>query len=91
MCELYRLEHPTDRSRGGVLFVFREDLRKQAAWSDLKSDTDAVELAKKVAASVLDSLLKAGEVKEAEGTNWVSVVAGVARHVSEAKERLAVH
>ena len=88
MAELHRMEHPTNPKSGGVLFSFRSDLQKIASFTDLREDTDVVALAKDMAARVLQALLDSGEVKEAESVNWVSVVAGVSRHVADAKSRL---
>ncbi len=83
--ELRRLEDPANRQAAGVLFSWDDGTSKQAAFT-VSRDMDVQGTAKRIAVEVLDSLLKSGKTPVAEGTNWVSVVAGVAKHVRDAVE-----
>ena len=80
--ELRRLE-AADATIGGVLFTFPSGISKSASWKSETRIADTLEMAKDITKRVLAQLLEEGRSDDAERTNWVSVVAGVEKHVRD--------
>jgi len=85
MPTLRRLEDPKNRSRAGILVTWDDGTAKQAEFT-VSRDTDVQGTGKRIAAQVLEALMNGGRSDLANETNWVSVVAGCSRHVSDAVE-----
>jgi len=89
MCTLHRLEAPLSRTQAGILFTWDDGTSKQAAFA-VSRDMDVQGTAKRIAAEVLDNLMKRGRADLASETNWVSVVAGVSKHIRDCVALLPV-
>lgn len=76
MANLWRLEDPAHPDVGGVLAEFPSGRRLQASWRHAER-VDALATAKRVAAHLLDTLMRDGLADDADRTNWPSVVAAV--------------
>jgi hypothetical protein len=90
MPTLHRLEDPTNRLRAGILFTWDDGTSKQASFA-VASDTDVQGTSKAIAVQMLQTLMDSGRADLANATNWVSVVAGCAKHVRDAVSRLEIH
>jgi hypothetical protein len=76
MANLYRLEAPGHPDVGGVLAQFPSGKQLQATWRHA-DQVDSLATAKRVAASLLDALLRENRHDDANRTNWPSLVAAV--------------
>jgi hypothetical protein len=76
MANLHRLEAPGHPDVGGVLAEFPSGRRLQATWRHAEQ-VDSLATAKRIAAHLLDALLKSGNHDDADRTNWPSLVAAV--------------
>lgn len=92
MTTIHRLESATnDPTHGGVLVTFDCGIVKSVVWKSSIA-VDVRELAKKCTEDLIDSLLKAHDDKSEialRETNWVSMVAGIAKHVSDFNQSVA--
>ena len=89
MATLQLLDHPTDKTQGGILITYPSGASKQLAWRSQHPIRDAQAMAKELAAKALQDRLDSRAIDEAERTNWVSVVAACGRLVREWNSRLA--
>lgn len=81
MPTIHRLESDNPK-HGGVLVTWDENCAKQAAWSS-STHLDVKKTARRVVEQLIQSLLDAERQDLLDSTNWVSMVAGVAKHVSD--------
>jgi predicted NodU family carbamoyl transferase len=70
------------------LVTFDENCAKQAAWSS-STHLDVKKTARRVVEQLIQSLLDAERQDLLDSTNWVSMVAGVAKHIADWNESLA--
>lgn len=87
MPTIHRLEAPNNPSTGGVLVTFDDATTKQAQWSS-STHVDVKGTARRIVESIIDDLLKANRQDLLDSTNWVSMVAGVAKHVVDWNDSL---
>lgn len=91
MTTIHRLESVnSDHSQGGVLITFDCGLVKSMAWRS-HTHIDVKDFAKKCTEDLIDSLLKASGDDAAnalQNTNWVSMCAGIAKHVSDFNDQV---
>jgi hypothetical protein len=81
MPTIHRLE-ADDPKHGGVLITFDDGTAKQAAWTS-STHADVKQLSKTLVEQVIQNLLDGERRDLLDNTNWVSMVAGVAKHVSD--------
>lgn len=67
---------------GGVLITFDDGTTKSASWAS-STHVDVRQVARKVAESLIQSLLDSNRQDLLDNTNWVSVTASVAKHVAD--------
>ena len=82
MANLHRLDG-NDPETGGILFVFDNGLSKAASWRSAVPVDDTLELAKRCASQVLQSLIEGQHEAAIRDTNWASAVAGCQKHISD--------
>ena len=87
MPTIHRLEADNPK-HGGVLVTWDENCAKQAAWSS-STHLDVKKTARKVAEGLIQKLLDEDRQDLLDATNWVSLTAGVAKHVADWNESLA--
>lgn len=91
MTTIHRLESVnSDNSQGGVLITFDCGLVKSVAWRS-HTHIDVKDFAKKCTEDLIDSLLKASGDDAAnalQNTNWVSMCAGIAKHISDFNDQV---
>ena len=89
MATLQLLDHPTDKTQGGILITYPSGASKQLAWRSQHPIRDSQAMAKELAAKALQDRLDSRAIDDAESTNWVSVVAACGRLVAQWNARLA--
>jgi len=82
VANLHRLDG-NDPETGGILFVFDNGLSKAASWRSAVPVDDTLELAKRCASQVLQSLIEGQHEAAIRDTNWASAVAGCQKHISD--------
>lgn len=90
MTTLHLLDSP-DPKVGGVLFTFPSGAQLVAHWSSDGPIHDSHAMGKDLAIRTLDRMLKSGleaAMRDADGTNWTSVVAGCGALVRDWNSRL---
>ena len=86
MANLHRLEG-NEPEIGGILFDFGNGLAKAASWRSAVP-VDALDLAKRCTAQVLQALIEGNHEAAVRDTNWASAVAGCQKHVADWNARL---
>lgn len=79
--QIYRLEGKNSHSAGGILFVTPTGKKLSVEWQSTSQIHDTLTMAKECATQLLDKMLSAGYVDDADRTNWPSVVAACQHHV----------
>lgn len=91
MPRIYRLESPISTQDAGIALVFDDDkpaIKLQWRSGAPLNPQDVLATAKECTSRALAHLLAQGRGSEANSTNWVSVVAGVQRHVQDWSDKL---
>jgi hypothetical protein len=86
MPTIHRLEANSPK-HGGVLVTFDDGTAKQAAWSS-STHLDIKGTARRIVEQLIQALLDSNRQDLLDSTNWVSMVAGVAKHVSDWNDTL---
>lgn len=87
MAQLWPLEAPGNPQIGGILFVFPGGLRKTLQWDWPLPVKDSLGVSKRLAAQLLDDLMREGRGDEVRFTNWTSVTAAIQKHVKDWSEK----
>jgi hypothetical protein len=76
-----------DHKIGGFLVTFPSGLTKEVIWQSATPAPDSLRAAKEFAAGLLQQLIEANAVDDADRTNWPSLVAAIQRIVMDFNER----
>lgn len=87
MPTIHRLEAENNHSIGGVLVTFDDGTAKQAKWTS-STHVDVKQLAKTLVEQVIQNLLDNKRQDLLDSTNWVSMAAGVAKHIADWNDAL---
>lgn len=86
MPTIHRLESD-DPKHGGVLITFDDHTTKVGSWTS-STHVDVKQTARRVVEGVIQNLLDSDRQDLLNGTNWVSMTAGVAKHIADWNDSL---
>ena len=87
MAQLRAITHATDSTIGGFLITFPSGVSEEVIWKSFPPVPDTLAASKETVTQLLDGLLQAGRIDDAERTNWASVTAAVQKLFIDFNER----